>query len=75
MTLPERLKRKADEYRARAGAAAAAAADPSALATVRAGHVRSERRWLELAEAEDARLRTYHAGPAGSGAHDVKVQS
>jgi hypothetical protein len=74
MTLPERLKRKADEYRARAGAAAAAAADPSTLAAVRAGHVRSEKRWLELAEAEDARLRTYHAGPPGCGAEKVNAQ-
>jgi hypothetical protein len=67
MTLPERLKRKADEYRVRAAAAAGAAANPSTLAAVRAGHVRSEQRWLELADAEDARLRTYHAGPPGSG--------
>ena len=64
MTLHERLKRKSDEYRARASEAAAAAADPSTLETVRAGHIRSEQRWLELAEVEDARLRTYHPGPA-----------
>jgi hypothetical protein len=60
MKVAERLQRKADEYRARAHAAATAAADASTLESVRAGHARAVQRWLELAEAEDERLRTYH---------------
>lgn len=64
MNAAERRQQKAEEYRARALAAAQAAA-AAPLATVRDNHTRAEQRWTELAEAEDARVRQYAMSPAG----------
>jgi hypothetical protein len=51
---------KAEEYRARARAATAAA-DSATLTRVRERHEQAARTWADLAEAEDARVVTRRA--------------